>query len=135
MRWRTPRGGWPRALRSRAAASPLGAGVRQVKRMMPRGGDGSRSEQRVTPGVVERITRKVVKGWVSVPADAPPTRVTLNLDNLGIVSTYASPETPGAVGRRGSRSSRSTAAASSQRPAPGRRQNLPGPGEDHRNTG
>jgi hypothetical protein len=102
---------------------------------MTRGGDGNRSEQRGTPGVVERITRKVVKGWVSVPADAPPTRVTLNLDDLGIVSTYASPETPGAVGRRGSRSSRSTAAASSQRPAPGRRQNLPGPGEDHRNTG
>ena len=78
------------------------------------------------PGIVELFSRKAVKGWVSVPADAPPTRVTLYLDDLAITSTYAAAEEPGGTEPVGS-------AASG--PAPGPAQHLPSPGEEQRNTG
>src|SRR5687767_4868379 len=45
----------------------------------------------LVPGMVEDFTRRVVVGWVSVPADAPPTRVTLHIGNFEVVGTYATP--------------------------------------------
>ena len=124
MRWTSPQGGWRHALRSGAVTSALRTRARRLipARIRP----GRPSRQLGAPGMVELFTRKVVKGWVSVPADAPPTRVTLHLDDLQLVSTYASPEKPGATrGRRARPSGEPT----------GPRQPLPGPGEDHRNTG
>lgn len=43
----------------------------------------------VVTGVVEQFSRRMVVGWVSVPAEAPPTRVTLHLGTLQLTSTYA----------------------------------------------
>lgn len=40
-------------------------------------------------GMVEVFSPLLVKGWVSVPAEALPTRVSLHLGNLRLTSTYA----------------------------------------------
>lgn len=45
-------------------------------------------------GVVETFSRKLVQGWVSVPADAPPLRVDLMLGKQLLASTYATPDSP-----------------------------------------
>ena len=39
--------------------------------------------------MVEEFSRRLVVGWVSVPADAPPTKVSLVLGGLVVTSTYA----------------------------------------------
>jgi hypothetical protein len=41
--------------------------------------------------MVEEFTRKVVTGWVSMPADAPPTRVSLYVSDFEVAATYATP--------------------------------------------
>ena len=46
------------------------------------------------PGVVETFTRGRVVGWVSVDADAPPTRVTLHVGSLQVSATYATEDAP-----------------------------------------
>lgn len=40
-------------------------------------------------GMVEEFSSGLIKGWISVPADTPPTKVTLHLGDLLITSTYA----------------------------------------------
>ena len=40
-------------------------------------------------GMVEEFSRRLVTGWVSAPADAPPTKVTLHLGKLQVSATYA----------------------------------------------
>lgn len=40
-------------------------------------------------GMVEVFSPLLIKGWVSVPAQTPPTRVSLHLGNLVLTSTYA----------------------------------------------
>ena len=77
-------------------------------------------------GMVELFSRNAVKGWVSVPADSPPTRVTLYLDDLAITSTYAAPEEPGTA---------DAGVTATPGPVPGPAQHLPSPGEEQRNTG
>jgi SAM-dependent methyltransferase len=43
-------------------------------------------------GMVEEFSREQVLGWVSVPAEAPPTRVDLFLGTIRVSSTYATPD-------------------------------------------
>ncbi len=43
-------------------------------------------------GVVEEFSRRLVVGWVSVPENAPPTRVGLHLGPLQVSATYATPD-------------------------------------------
>jgi hypothetical protein len=97
-------------------------------------------------GLVETFSRKAVTGWVTVPADAPPTRVSLFLDDLAITSTYATTEiqdddeddAPGPAstptrgrGRGAGRGGRRRGRGGRQ---PGPRRHLPGPGEERRNS-
>ncbi|MFC4783173.1 class I SAM-dependent methyltransferase [Nocardioides sp. MAHUQ-72] len=42
-------------------------------------------------GIVEEFSRRLIVGWVSVPADSPPTRVDLFVGKLKLASTYATP--------------------------------------------
>ena len=42
-------------------------------------------------GMVEEFSRSRVIGWLSVPADAPPTLVSLHIGNFQVVRTYATP--------------------------------------------
>src|SRR4051794_32665296 len=43
-------------------------------------------------GIVEEFSRRLVRGWVVVGAQAPATRVDLYLDDLLLASTYATPD-------------------------------------------
>ena len=131
MRWRAPHGGWMHAFRSRAATSSVRAAVRQVP-LAPFQARRQAEQSRV-PGVVERFSRRAIKGWISVPADAPPARVAVYLDNLEIISTYATTEVPKAASARRPRRSRKPMPAMAD-PAESRGRQLAGPGEDHRNT-
>ena len=45
-------------------------------------------------GMVEVVLRRMFIGWVSVPADAPPTRVDLFVGPVKLASTYATPGVP-----------------------------------------
>ena len=45
-------------------------------------------------GMVEAVLRRMFIGWVSVPADAPPTRVDLFVGPVKLASTYATPDVP-----------------------------------------
>ena len=45
-------------------------------------------------GMVEVVLRRMFIGWVSVPADAPPTRVDLFVGPVKLASTYATPDVP-----------------------------------------
>lgn len=80
------------------------------------------------PGIVEHFSHTLLTGWVSVPADAPPTRVTLKVGPVEVSSTYATPD--GAM-------SGSTGGTRGRPPVPrgGRRDPmLPGPRGDRRNS-
>ena len=43
-------------------------------------------------GLVEEFTRRLVVGWVSVPSDAPPTKVSLHVGLVQASATYAKPD-------------------------------------------
>ena len=45
-------------------------------------------------GMVEVVLHRMFIGWVSVPADAPPTRVDLYVGPVKLASTYATPDVP-----------------------------------------
>src|SRR4051812_35238572 len=45
----------------------------------------------VVVGLVEQFSRRLAVGWVSVPADHPPVKVTLHLGQVQVASTYATP--------------------------------------------
>lgn len=46
---------------------------------------------RVT-GIVEEVNRTLVEGWITVPADTPPVRVTLSVRNVAVAVTWAVPD-------------------------------------------
>lgn len=60
----------------------------------------------VVSGVVEEFTRRRLTGWVSVPADSPPTAVSLRASGTELVRTTA---TPGRTDRRTGRQIRTFA--------------------------
>lgn len=68
--------------------------ARRVRRSV--GGDGASAPQQPPRrlGVVERVNRKYIVGWVQVPSDLPPTPVTLHIGKIKLSSTYPSAETP-----------------------------------------
>src|SRR4051794_11907062 len=43
-------------------------------------------------GIVEEWSRRLVRGWVVVGPQAPPTRVDLYVDDLLLASTWATPD-------------------------------------------
>jgi len=45
-------------------------------------------------GMVEEFSKRLVTGWISVPADAAPERVELCIGDLVVGSTYATPDSP-----------------------------------------
>ena len=85
---------------------------------------------RRTPGLVEEFTRRRIVGWVSVPAGAPPTRVTLQVGQLDLAATYASPGVP----LSGSQGGPPSAPSRPHRAPAARGRRLPGPPGDHRNS-
>ena len=89
-------------------------------------------------GMVEEFSRRLVVGWVSVPADASPTQVTLNLDEFQVSATYATPN--GAMSGRGGRQRgvMATDGATGAAPhvkQPGQPRMIAGPADDRRNSG
>src|SRR6478609_49840 len=49
-------------------------------------------------GMVEEFSKRLVTGWISVPADAAPERVDLCIGDLVVGSTYATPDGPAIPG-------------------------------------
>ena len=91
-------------------------------------------------GMVEQFSKRLIVGWVSVPAGSPPTKVTLHLGPLQVAATYA---TPGAAMSGFNSSLRGKApkgaAAEARRRAesmdhPWQLPNIPGPADDQRNS-
>jgi ubiquinone/menaquinone biosynthesis C-methylase UbiE len=86
------------------------------------------------PGMVEEFSRRLVVGWISVPADAAPVRVDLYLGNLKAASTYATPDSSMSGYRSALRRDDDTSA-----PAPlvhdWQVPLVPGPADDRRNSG
>ena len=86
---------WPRRM-----MAGQGARVRKLASRLRRGPDADASLTSSTPpaprpvvsGVVEEFSPRLVVGWVSVPADAAPTRVDLFVNNFRLTSTYATPD-------------------------------------------
>ncbi|MFC6342871.1 methyltransferase domain-containing protein [Nocardioides hankookensis] len=80
-------------------------------------------------GIVEHFSQTLLTGWVSVPADAAPTRVRLMVGPVEVCSTYATP------GGAMSGSTGGDAPRRRQAAGPGRRDPmLPGPKGDRRNS-
>ncbi|MCW2812739.1 MAG: hypothetical protein JWN84_194 [Nocardioides sp.] len=71
-------------------------------------------------GIVEAFTEDEVRGWVSVPADSPPTEVELRLGSMTVTRTTATPDGAMSAGRKKPNGS----------PTPG----LPSPQGDRRNS-
>src|SRR4051794_22585604 len=71
-----------------AARRRVAALVRPVVASPPQPEDGV---PRPPVGMVEQFSKRLVVGWLSVPRDAAPVRVTLHLGPLQIASTYATP--------------------------------------------
>jgi len=93
--------------------------------------------------MVEQFSRRLVAGWISVPPDTPPVRVTLHLNNLQTAATYATAgdvmSGAGSVAGEGDPVAATGGdpinVASSAPPArPGQQRNIPGPDDDRRNT-
>ena len=77
-----------RGLRRRAGVAARAVGLRPAAPAPP----PARKPRRPRPaGIVEQFTRSKVVGWVSVPAGAPPTKVTLRIGRVAAVSTIAKP--------------------------------------------
>ena len=115
---------------------------RRVARALRRPPATAASPGRIHPprGMVEHFSRRLVVGWLSVPADVDPIRVTLHVGKVAVSSTFA---TPGAAmsapaGHRDAASSGDVEEAASS-PAgtlhPWQLPNLPGPAGDRRNSG
>jgi hypothetical protein len=89
--------------------------------------------ERPLSGLVEEFSRRLVVGWVSVPADAAPVRVDLYLGNFKAASTYATPDSSMSGYRSALRKDGGQAAAAAlvhdwQVPM------VPGPADDRRNS-
>jgi Methyltransferase domain len=126
-----------RVLRSRMTTGPTPGRQRRPKapgRPVP--GPVPTPQPRVQ-GMVEEFSRRLVVGWVSVPEDAPPTRVSLHLGKLKATATYATPD--GAMSgfrsaTRGGAPADGDAPASSQLVHPWQVPPIPGPRDDRRNS-
>jgi len=92
-------------------------------------------------GIVEQFSRRLVVGWLSLPADHPPVKVTLHLGKLQVAATYATPGASmsgaGSVLRQVQRGGAPAAAAQPGLPTVHKWQlpNIPGPADDRRNSG
>jgi hypothetical protein len=95
------------------------------------------------PGLVEQFSKRLVVGWVSVPKDAAPVRVTLHLGKLQVASTYATPgDSMSGIGSVLREGARPPGPPGQGRPdAPGsplvhqwQVPNIPGPKDDRRNS-
>jgi SAM-dependent methyltransferase len=122
-----------RVLRSRTAgkASPAPQQGPNADR-----GPGPAAPPRVV-GMVEEFSRRLVVGWVSVPEDAPPTRVSLHLGKLKATSTYATPDAAMSGWRsatRGGAPADGDAPASTELVHPWQVPPIPGPADDRRNS-
>ncbi|MCW2843572.1 MAG: hypothetical protein JWN22_1488 [Nocardioides sp.] len=89
-------------------------------------------------GIVEEFSRRLVTGWVSVPADAPPTRVTLHLGKLQVSATYATQD--GAMSGwgsalRGGRAAEGAPVTTQHLQHSWQVPRIPGPADDRRNSG
>jgi hypothetical protein len=90
-------------------------------------------------GLVEEFSRRLVVGWVSVPASSPPTRVDLFLGKLKVASTYATPDSAMSGVGSSLRSGKPAAADGEQRDRrglvhPWQVAPVPGPSDDRRNS-
>jgi len=94
-------------------------------------------------GMVEQFSKRLVVGWISVPEDFPPVRVTLNLGKLEVASTYATPGN--AMSGAQSALRQGNGVPESGTPAPDTADgaplahtwqlpNIPGPSDDRRNS-
>jgi SAM-dependent methyltransferase len=90
-------------------------------------------------GIVEEFSRRLVVGWVSVPADARPTRVDLYLDGFRLTSTYATPDAAmsgiNSALRRGAAATETAADPDAGLVHPWQIAPIPGPVDDRRNSG
>ena len=82
-------------------------------------------------GLVEHFSHTLVTGWVSVPAETPPTRVTLKVGPVEVCSTYATPggATSGSTGAPGGKKRQRTEPRGSRHDPM-----LPGPKGGRRNS-
>ncbi len=89
-------------------------------------------------GIVEQFSKRLVVGWISVPAGMPPVKVTLHLDDLQIAATYATPD--GAMSGSGSATRGGTEVSGPPRSTGAplvhswQQPNVPGPDDDRRNS-
>ncbi len=130
------------AVRNRVARSRIGDVVRAARSGAPVPQQQRRPRQPVgIDGMVEQFSRRLVVGWLSMPADHPPVEVTLHLDDVLVASTYANPDA--AMSGRGSATRGGELVASTARkPKPVRQPRLhawqlpdvPGPADDRRNS-
>jgi SAM-dependent methyltransferase len=84
--------------------------------------------------MVEEFSKRLVTGWISLPADAPPTKVDLYLGRLKVASTYATED--GAMSGSGS-ALRGGKSADAPREALVHKWQVPmikGPADDRRNS-
>jgi Methyltransferase domain len=123
-----------------AARRRVAALVRPVVASPTQPGDGV---PRPPVGMVEQFSKRLVVGWLSVPRDAGPVRVTLHLGPLQVASTYATPGSSmsgvGSVLRQGAPSRSGSVPTPGAAPgAPLVHQwqvpNIPGPRDDRRNS-
>ncbi|MEI7055154.1 methyltransferase domain-containing protein [Nocardioides sp. CCNWLW239] len=68
--------------------------VRAARELAGLPADGAEPDREHVTGVVEVVLPRQLVGWVSVPADAPPTRVDLYVGRVRLSSTYANPDVP-----------------------------------------
>lgn len=97
---------------------------------------GSSGEPPAPVGLVEVFTRRRVVGWVSVPAESPPTRVGLHVGALEVSATYATPDAPmsGFTGEDHDPEDQGDRSDLGDRPVPVGGRPVPGPAGDHRNS-
>ena len=82
-------------------SSMLQAATSRVRRTSPGpSASGNQAAGTSVNGMVEEFSKRLVTGWISLPADAPPTKVDLYLGRLKVASTYATED--GAMSGSGS---------------------------------
>ena len=124
-----------------------GAARRRGANLLARARPGSLSPAASMPrpvvGMVKQFSKRLVVGWISVPRDFPPVRVTLNLGKLEVASTYATPGSSmsgvrSALRQGGDMPGAGPPAPDSAGGAPLAHKwqlpNLPGPSDDRRNS-
>src|SRR3954451_23953478 len=72
-----------RKLKRRLGVAAGRAGARPAREP----GAGQKSTR--LPGLVEQFTKERISGWVAVREDAPPTRVSLLLNDIEVAATWA----------------------------------------------